>query len=146
MTTWTRTGSCPPATGTSATSTRRPDSPNRLFPLLHRNNRALADLRRDFKLVHQSLYAGQANSEATGGGVSIADGAVNVGDPLTLVTGNDHEAGPPPSIEGPQDNLAALGIKQNIAGEFRNRSGHQRPIARTKAEPLRHRAAAVTRR
>src|SRR6185436_9695302 len=79
-------------------------------PLLHRDDRALADLRLDVKLVHQASRTRQPQTQPARGGVPILQGAGDIADARSLVLGNDDHTDTVIVIGETQADLAALGV------------------------------------
>src|SRR6476469_7476903 len=60
-----------------------------LLPLLHRDRRAVADLRTDLELVHEPLRSGQTDAHSFARRIAVLHDLRDVGDAGTLILDND---------------------------------------------------------
>src|SRR5258708_27535047 len=99
-----------------------------LEPFAHCDFRAFADFGSDFKIIHQPFRTRQADAETTAGGVTVLHGLADVRDARTLVLGDDLQAPVVTMLHLGKEDLAALGMIEDVAGDLRDGSGHQRNL------------------
>ena len=80
----------------------------------------------DLHFVHQPFHAGQPEAEPSGCRVAVLEGLLHARNTGTLVASDHREPAVDRVLNRLQNDLAAPGIEQDVARQFRDRGGDQR--------------------
>src|SRR3989442_6702607 len=120
-------------------------SSNRAPPLLHGDRRALSHDGDDLELVHQAFRARQAGAHALRGRVPILHRALDVRNARAFVAGNDPDALAIAVLFEAEEDLALLGVHQDVARDFGNGGGNDRLLTARESRDGGQRAALLSR-
>src|ERR1700739_961016 len=115
-----------------------------LSPLLHLHPRSPAGMGGNLKVVHQTAYTREAQTQAARSGKAIPQGLPDIMDSRTLIGCNNQDTFPRGILDRLQSDLALAGIGDNVAGKFGNCRGDESGINRGKADLHRKRSPALS--
>ena len=99
-------------------------------PLLHRYCRTDTNLRHDLELVHKTFGSGQPEAKAAGGGEANAQCLPDVGNARAVVSRDHNDTRAPGRFRASDDDLATLGVEDDVADQFRDDRRDQRRLCR----------------
>src|SRR5262249_23599484 len=96
-----------------------------------------ADRRHQVELVHEPTGAGQAETEAAGGGVAVGEGKLHIGYARTFVGEDEPDPAPEPVAHRLDLDVPAAAVGERVAGQLARRRDELRLV--DEAELGRHR-------